>query len=197
MNLQTLAMPVVLMPFGSQQFEQGMASQGLAHDFRFNFGLFSAMRQAMQSRRAAMPVTVMSRADFIHHVTLHLPEVASRIEEDDFGVLHLEMGAMKLATRESILRYEFHTVRRHFSFIAYLLEHADQELQDAIRVSYLESLFIGEETPEYEHARGLMSKNLLEVLKKLDLRFALLGLHPNKLQKLTHDTERRFQLTFP
>lgn len=197
MNMQTLAMPTAVMPFGIMLPEQGMPFQNFPQDFRFNFGLFSAMRQAMHSRRAAMPITVMGRADFIHHVTLHLPEVSSRIEEDDFGILHLEMGAMKLATREAILSYEFHTVRRHYSFISYLFEHADKELQDAIRVSYLESLFIGEETPEYEHARGLLPKNLVEVLKKMDLRYALLELQPNKLLELTYHPERRFQLTFP
>ncbi len=153
------------------------------------------MRQAIQSRRTVMPITVMNRADFIHHVTMHLPEVSSRIQEDDFGIVHLEMAAMKLATRDAILAYEFHTVRRHFSFIAYLLEHADKELHDAIRVSYLESLFIGEGTAEYEHARGLLPKNLAEVLKKLDLRYALLESHPNML--LLDQQDRRFQLTFP
>ncbi len=122
-----------------------------------------------------MPITVMTRADFIHHVTMHLPEVSARIEEDDFTILHLEMAAMKLATRDAILAYEFHTVRRHYSFIAYLFEHADKELHDAIRVSYLESLFIGEETAEYEHARGLLPKNLAETLKKLESRYPLLG----------------------
>lgn len=197
MNTQMLAMPNVLMPMGVLLPEQTAAFQGTAQDFRFNFGLFSTMRQAIKNRGANIPVTVMGRADFIHHVTLHLPEVSSRIEEDDFGILHLEMGAMKLATREAILRYEFHTVRRHFTFIAYLFEHADKELQDAIRVSYLESLFIGEETPEYEHARGILPRNLAEALKKLDLRYALIEIQPNRLLELTHDPERRFQLTFP
>ncbi len=197
MNMQILSVPNGVMPFGVMLPEQGMASQNTAQDFRFNFGLFSAMRKAVQGQRASMPITVMGRADFIHHVTLHLPEVSVRIEEDDFGVLHLEMGAMKLATRDAIRRYELHTVRRHFAFIAYLFEHADKELHDAIRVSYLEQLFIGEETPDYEHARGLLPRNLAEALKKLDLRYALLELQPNKLLELTQDVERRFQLTFP
>lgn len=185
MSVQTMTMPKALFPYGGLLPDQGTNVQGIAgqgmigQDFRFNFSVFSAMRQAMQVRRAQVPVTIMGRADFIHHVTLHLPEVSARIEEDDFGVLNLEMGAMKLATREAILCYEFHTVRRHFAFIAYLFEHADNELQDAIRVSYLESLFIGEETPEYENARSLLPKNLAEALKKLDLRYALLVLPPN------------------
>jgi len=176
MSMQTMAMSNALFSFSGLLTDQGMAGQ----DFRFNFSVFSAMRQAMQVRRAVMPITIMGRADFIHHVTLHLPEVSARIEEDDFGILHLEMGAMKLATREAILRYEFHTVRRHFAFIAYLFEHADHELHDAIRVSYLECLFIGEETPEYENACSLLPKNLAEALKKLELRYTLLAFQPNK-----------------
>jgi hypothetical protein len=175
MSTQTMSMSNALFSFCGMLTDKGVTGQ----DFRFNFSVFSAMRQAMQVRRAATAVTIMGRADFIHHVTLHLPEVSARIEEDDFGILHLEMGAMKLATRDAILRYEFHTVRRHFAFIAYLYEHADNDLHDAIRVSYLESLFIGEETPEYENARSLLPKNLAEALKKLDLRYALLELQPN------------------
>ncbi len=197
MNMHTLAMPNVWMPLGVKLPEQGRPAQGCAQDFRFNFGMFSAMRQAIQCRQAVVPITVMGRADFIHHVTLHLPEVSSRIEEDDFGILHLEMGAMKLATREAILSYEFHTVRRHFSFISYLFEHADQELHDARRVSYVENLFIGAAAAEYEHARSLLPKNLAEALKKLDLRNALLEQQPNKQRGIAQYSERRFHLTFP
>jgi len=175
MNQQTLALPRILFPLHGVPPTPGFQAQGLpAQDFRLNFNMFSAMRQALRVRGPAMPITIMGRADFIHYITLNLPEVSSRIEEDDFGVLHLEMGAMKLATREAIGRYEFHTVRRHFSFIAYLFEHADSELYDAIMISYLENLFVGEAIPEYEHARSLLPKSLAEALKKAELRLALL-----------------------
>lgn len=166
MNPQALALPIAPHLFSGEA----------ASDFRFNFGVFSALRQKSQHRNRAEPVTVMGRADFIHHITLHMPEVSARIEEDDFGVLHLEMGAMKLATRDAILRYEFHTVRRHFSFIGYLLEHANKELHDAIRVSYLEGLFVGEMLPEFRNARSLLTANLEDVLQKAELRYRLLEL---------------------
>ncbi|HMC13186.1 MAG TPA: hypothetical protein VKG67_02435 [Gallionellaceae bacterium] len=170
MNQQTLAMPNDHFPLNGVPSTQGFP----AHDFRFNFNVFAAMRQALRSRGQAIPV--MGRADFMHHVTLHMPEVSSRIDEDDFGILHLEVGAMKLATRDAIVRYEFHTVRRHFSFIAYLFEHAENALYDAILVSYLEGLFIGETSPEYENARSLLPNNLEEALKKAELRFKLFAL---------------------
>lgn len=177
MNQQTLPMPNGMFPFGGMTSTQGLHSPYLpAQDFRFNFNVFSAMRQALRSRGQAMPITIMGRADFIHHITLHLPEVSALIGEDDFGVLHLEMGAMKLATRDAIACYEFHTVRRHFSFISYLFEHADNNLYDAIRISYMEALFIGEASPEYENARSLLPRNLAEALKKAELRYTLLNL---------------------
>lgn len=184
MNQQILAMPNMLFPsFFGVTSSRDIPAQGFpAQDFRSSFNVFSAMRQALRNRGHAMPITVMGRADFIHHVTLHLPDVAARIEEDDFGVLHLEMGAMKLATQEAIVRYEFHTVRRHFSFIAYLFEHADHMLDDAIRVSYLEGLFIGEASPEYENARCLLPENLMEALKKAELRYKLFVLQTSPRQ---------------
>ncbi len=144
------------------------------HDFRVSFKTFAAMRHALHGRQTSAPVTIMGRADFVHHVALHLPDVSARIAEDDFGILHLEMGAMKLATRDAILRYELHTVRRHFSFIAYLYEHADNELYGAIMISYLEALFIHEFAPEYANARSLLPSNLAEALKRAERRAGLL-----------------------
>jgi len=169
MNTQTIAMPSVLFPLNG-----AVSPRHFAEDFRFNFNLFSTMRQALRSRVQEMSITIMGRADFIHHITLHMPEVSARIEEDDFGILHLEMGAMKLATGDAVERYELHTVRRHFSFVSYLFEHADKALYDAILVSYLEGLFLGEVTPAHERARSLLPANLADALKKAELRYQLL-----------------------
>lgn len=142
-------------------------------NFRLNFALFAALRQSLRSHSHAVPVTIMTRADFIHHITLHMPEVSARIEEEDFGILHLEMGAMKLATRDAIARYEFHTVQRHFAYIGYLFEQADRELCDAILVSYLESLFLDNAAPEYRSARSMLPARLEQALKNTERRFAL------------------------
>jgi hypothetical protein len=87
------------------------------------------------------------------------------------------MGAMKLATRDAILNYEFYTVRRHFSFIGYLFEHADSGLRDAIRVSYLEALFIGESEPGYTRARRLLPPSLEAELVKAEQHYAQLRAH--------------------
>lgn len=165
MNTQTLATNGLFYP-GVQE----TAVPGLF----FSYKRFSATRQALLARCSGRGASAMGRDEFIRHVTLHLPEVAARIEEDDFGILHLEMGAMKLATRDALLRYDFHTVRRHFAFIAYLFAHADNALQDAIRISYLEGLLLDETAPGYARARRHLPDLLEEALRHSERYFALM-----------------------
>jgi hypothetical protein len=113
---------------------------------------------------------LIKRADFMKLVTLYLPEVAARIEESDFGVIHLEMGAMKLATRDAFARSDFATVRKHLFLIADLFDRADAELYDAIRISYLEALFLGDTSAAHIVARGMLSKAMENALRQAELR---------------------------
>lgn len=57
MNQQTLATQNIPVPFNGPTPIQG---------FYFDFNLFSALRQTLRSRSQAMPITIMSRGDFIH-----------------------------------------------------------------------------------------------------------------------------------
>lgn len=163
MNTQAATLPVFRLPFNVEAVD----------DFRLNFELFAALRGALSIHPKALPITTMGRSDFIHYITLHFPDVSARIEKSDFGIIHLEMGVMKLATRDAILGREFSTVRRHFSFVSYLFEHADRELYDAIVVSYLEGIFISETLPSYLSARRLLPLNLEEALKKSEHNFRI------------------------
>ncbi len=164
MSEYALAFPGIPFPFHTEP----------AGSFRMHFNVFAALRQSLHPGSHAVPITIMTRADFLHHITLHMPEVAMRIEEEDFGILHLEMGAMRLATQDAIAGYEFHTVRRHLSYIGYLFEHADRELCNAILVSYLEGLFLGNTLPDYLNARSMLPANLEQALKNAERRFATL-----------------------
>jgi len=140
---------------------------------RSEFIAFSELRKTL--RDAGTTVRAMTRSDFVRHVTLHMPEVSAHIHEDDFGIAHLELGAMRKATRDAILAYELYTVRRHLSFIGYLYEHADDELRDAIQVSYLEALFIHETFPAYSRARRMLPATLDAALVKAEMRYAQLA----------------------
>ncbi|MDD5058808.1 MAG: hypothetical protein PHQ60_13145 [Sideroxydans sp.] len=113
----------------------------------------------------------IGRADFLKQVTLYLPEVAARIEDSDFGSVHLEVGAMKLATNAAIKQRDWVTVRGHLFMMIDLYDRADAELQDALRISYLEALFLGETSASYLEARSLLSRPIENMLRQSELRW--------------------------
>jgi len=132
-----------------------------------DFKTFASLRR-MVSHQQSKPL--IKRTDFMKLVTLYLPEVAARIEESDFGVVHLEIGAMKLATRDAFARSDFATVRKHLLLVADLFDRADAELYDAIRISYLEALFLGDTSAAHIVARGMLSNAMENVLRQAELR---------------------------
>lgn len=155
--------------------QQGELNPEVAeHNIEGSFTTFAAINQASRRGVSSPTISVMGRADFLRHVALNLPDVAARIDEGDFGILHLEMGAMRLATEDAIERHELHAVRRHFAFIAYLYEYATNELHDAIRVSYLEPLFLDGCSAATDRVRSLLPASLYETLRRAELRNALL-----------------------
>jgi hypothetical protein len=134
-----------------------------------DFKTFASLRR-MVSHQQSKPL--IKRADFMKLVTLYLPEVAERIEENDFGIVHLEMGAMKLATRDAFARSDFATVRKHLLLIADIFDRADAELYDAIRISYLEAIFLGDTSAAHIVARGMLSKAMENTLRQAELRLS-------------------------
>ncbi len=136
-------------------------------DHLLDFKTFASLRRVVTHQQNK---PLIRRADFMKQVTLFLPEVSARIEESDFGYVHLEVGAMKLATQEAFARSDFTTVRRHLSLIADLFDRADGELYDAIRISYLEALFLDEVSAAHIMARGMLSKGMENALRQAELR---------------------------
>lgn len=132
-----------------------------------DFKTFASLRR-MVTHQQNKPL--LKRTDFMKQVTLYLPEVAARIEESDFGVVHLEVGAMKLATKDAIANRDFVTVRKHLSLIAEFFDRADAELYDAIRVSFLEGLFLDETTTSYLEARSMLSRAMGNALRQSELQ---------------------------
>ncbi len=143
----------------------------LAPHFLADFRAFSSLRMSMHNR--ARPT--IGRTDFIYQLTLYFPEVATLIDESDFGILPLEIGAMTVATRDALNRFNFHTVRRHFVFIGKLFERADTELLNGIQISYLENLLLGETSLAHAEARYLLPNSLDDALKKSESHFERLA----------------------
>jgi len=117
----------------------------------------------------SMPVA--GHSHFASYLALHLPEVAARIDYDDFGILHLEVGALELAMRDAIARRDWHTVIKYFTFVADMMEDAGAELLDALRVSYLGNLFYGEISINYAKARSLMPESLSKALEEVECHY--------------------------
>jgi hypothetical protein len=133
-----------------------------------DFKTFMSLRR-MVGHQQKKPL--IGRADFVKQLTLYLPEVADRIEESDFGIVHLEVGALKLATREAITRRDFAAVSDHLSLIVDVFDRADNELYEAICISYLEALFLRETSAAHIEARRLLTRQMENVLKQSEFRW--------------------------
>ncbi|MBI4808232.1 MAG: hypothetical protein HY799_04730 [Nitrosomonadales bacterium] len=166
-------------------------ADNVMHPFEqlLDFKTFSSLRR-MVTHQHSKPL--LKRTDFMKQVTLYLPEVAARIEESDFGIVHLEVGAMRLTTREAIIGRDFATVRRHLSLITDLFDRADGELYEAICISYLEALLVEETSPVFLEARSMLSKPMENVLRQTELRMDKLRSETNKnAPALAHQGVRR------
>jgi len=144
--------------------------------FQLDYKSFSKLRELVLHK--SLPLAGNSR--FASHLALYFPEVAEQIEEGDFGILHLEVGALKLATRNAIDCHDWDYVRKYFTFVANMLENAGAELRDALHVSYLGNLFYGETSLDYAKARILLPKPLTIALEKVERHYE--ELYPGSLK---------------
>ena len=138
--------------------------------FQLDYNSFCDLQRMVSLK--SLPVAGHSR--FASHLALHFPEAAARIDENDFGVLHLEVGALKLATRDAIAKCDWNTVAEHFAFVAEMMEGAGAELRDALHVSYLGSLLYGETSLNYAKARSMLPKKLASALEKVERHYEYL-----------------------
>lgn len=140
---------------------------------RFDFNSFCNLHKLAFFK----PVSAAGNSRFADCLAIHFPEVLATIDKADFGVLHLEVSALKLATHGAILKRDWTTVRAHFDFIDGVLETADSELHDAIGVSYLVNLFFGETSLNYAKARTLMPRRLAAALEIMERHYEELTWH--------------------
>lgn len=134
---------------------------------KFDYNAFCHLYKLVQLK----PIPFAGYSRFAGYLAIHFPEVAASIDEADYGVLHLEVGEFKLATRSAILKRDWPTVRMHFEFVDGLLESADADLHDAIGVSYLGNLFYRETSLNYAKARTLLPKRLAVALEIIERHY--------------------------
>ncbi len=138
-----------------------------AHKPALDFKTFSSLRRMVSHQRK---LRVVGSLDFMQQLALHLPEVAGQVDESDFGYIHLEVGVLKVASQTAIRSRDISELLRHLILVSDLLGRADQTLHDALRVSYLEALFLGETGAESIAARGMLPKMMEDLLRKSEDR---------------------------
>lgn len=139
---------------------------GFTPRFEIDYKSFSKL-----SKLTDTPNPRLNASPFSSRLALYFPEIAVMIDEDDFGILHLEVGIMKNATRDAIAQADWYTVRKHFNFIADMLDRAEEHLADALRISYLGNLFYDEVSANYAKARSLLPQSLSKLLHEVERHY--------------------------
>ena len=117
----------------------------------------------------------IDREAFLQALVARLPEIARSITENECGLLHMEMAVVSHATHEAIEAQNWNTLETHFSFISEVLQRGTEAVQNAVYVSYLENVFLGETKLEFACARAMLPPALAGALAKLEAHFEVLA----------------------
>ncbi len=83
----------------------------------------------------------MDRDDFMRALRSAFPELRDELDDDTWrGLLHLETACLARATEQAMANGDRGTVRVHFEFVRRAWLDADDDVQNAIGVSYFENL---------------------------------------------------------
>lgn len=114
----------------------------------------------------------LDRESFVHSIKSQFPEVAATIDEIDDGLLHLEVAAFRRYVENAMDGGRFWDVERHCCFIAESFANADDALDNAIGVSFIEDFALGEITEQRLIAvRERMPKKLRDEIVAIDDRW--------------------------
>jgi len=107
------------------------------------------------------------RQHFLAKLRVEFPEVLGDINENREGLLHCEVAVFRQATESNIDAGRLWLAQRHFALVEEMLAVADAHLRNALEISYLEDLALGECTPARHRAvKERMPRAMREVLIK-------------------------------
>ena|SRR5262252_310157 len=104
-----------------------------------------------------------------------LPDVAAEIDDEDRSLLHIEVSALARATCRAIENGDDNSIRRHFEFIDNVLSNAAPDVENAVHVSYLENVFLGEERAAFLRVRSTLPGRLSAALSDLEAHWRQLS----------------------
>jgi hypothetical protein len=84
---------------------------------------------------------MISHSQFIELLLAEFPELTSEVQYETWaGLLHLETACFARRTQKAIDNREVEYLRRCFDFATRIFQDADEEVKNAMNVSYLENL---------------------------------------------------------
>jgi hypothetical protein len=104
-----------------------------------------------EASKKARSLGTINHLEFLELLTGEFPELTHQIRDKD-GLLHLEVAAFRRATEDAMDAGNLWTVEKHFRFVARVLADASPDVENALSVSYLEDLALGECTPARHRA---------------------------------------------
>jgi hypothetical protein len=116
-------------------------------------------------------VSAIGHSEFLDLLATEFPEVAAEVREQGDGLLHLEAAAFRLATERAMDAGQLWAAERHFRFVARVLSEAAPDVENALAISYIEDLALGECTPQRYHA--------VKERMPAGLRAEMARIHPN------------------
>jgi hypothetical protein len=120
------------------------------------------------------PGGLINREEFLRRLTDRFPGVAAGIDDIDQGLLHLEMSAFARVTADAIDGRDRAQAMKFLEFAEEILAAADAAVENAIHVSYLENIFLGDEPLRVE-ARAWLPPRLAKGLVELEQHFERLS----------------------
>jgi len=118
---------------------------------------------------------LIDHAAFERLLISFLPDVAAEIDDEDRSLLHMEMSALARASCRAIENGDENSIRRHFEFIDSVLSNAAPDVENAVHVSYLENVFLGEKRAAFLRARSSLPGCLSAALSDLEAHWRLIS----------------------
>jgi hypothetical protein len=115
--------------------------------------------------RKKKPQSLLGRDEFLARLRADFKDVVDSITPGEAGLLHCEVGRLLSATERAMDEGHLYTAQSHFLLVAEFLPRADDYLKNALEVSYLEDLALGECTPaRYKAVKERMPRHLRQIL---------------------------------
>ena len=94
----------------------------------------------------------IDRRDLLDLILAEFPDVAVELKNSGEGLLHIEVAMFRQATERAIDAGQFWTAEKHFRFVDRILQNASPDVDNALRISYLEDLALGDCTSNRHRA---------------------------------------------